>query len=564
MAYKFQLGEAKLSGSITQTDGSGDLRATTVDSLDVSSGGISNAGAIAGASTIAGSGLASLGSLAVDDGSTIGTDSDTDMITLTNGSDIALANDLDFNIAKAGGLQLAGVSVSSTAAELNLLDGAAADTIVNSKAVIYGSAGEVNSSAFHISGQEVIDGSGNAALGNVEVDGFVSASSHISASALDIENGAQIGGDVLSNGKVYGVTMAAGNSEEFAVSSAGAVSAASLNVDDGGTIGTDSDTDMLTLTNADNITVASDVELILSEGKLKLGSTAVTSTAAELNLLDGAAADTVVNSKAVIYGSAGEVNATSFDISGTEVISSAGNLAVNAIEFDGNIDIANAGGFSLGASMGANTMTLGGSTSTVRVAGDLEVVGTLNRVTETELLIEDKAVIVASGSANAAAAAGAGLVVDIASGDMSWLYQANGENVGGVNASSSGDIFVASGSAGLIDIQAAAFYGDGSNLTNVNASGVEETVQDVNSTGTINLNNGLQVLADCSAGDITLTLPLVASLEGKMLKIKRKGGGNAVTLDTTAGTIDGASTIVLDSDFAAVTIISDGSNFFVI
>ena len=139
MAYKFQLGEAKLSGSITQTDGSGDLRATTVDSLDVSSGGISNAGAIAGASTIAGSGLASLGSLAVDDGSTIGTDSDTDMITLTNGSDIALANDLDFNIAKAGGLQLAGVSVSSTAAELNLLDGAAADTIVNSKAVIYSS-----------------------------------------------------------------------------------------------------------------------------------------------------------------------------------------------------------------------------------------------------------------------------------------------------------------------------------------------------------------------------------------------------------------------------------------
>ena len=126
MAYKFQLGEAKLSGSITQTDGSGDLRATTVDSLDVSSGGISNAGAIAGASTIAGSGLASLGSLAVDDGSTIGTDSDTDMITLTNASDVAIASDLDLIIGKAGGLNLADGAVSSTAAELNLLDGSSA------------------------------------------------------------------------------------------------------------------------------------------------------------------------------------------------------------------------------------------------------------------------------------------------------------------------------------------------------------------------------------------------------------------------------------------------------
>lgn len=52
----------------------------------------------------------------------------------------------------------------------------------------------------------------------------------------------------------------------------------------------------------------------------------VTSTAAELNLVDGAASNTVVNSKAVIYGSAGEVQATTVDLgdwtisqSGTEL-----------------------------------------------------------------------------------------------------------------------------------------------------------------------------------------------------------------------------------------------------
>ena len=42
----------------------------------------------------------------------------------------------------------------------------------------------------------------------------------------------------------------------------------------------------------------------------------VTSTAAELNLVDGSSANTVVNSKAVIYGSAGEVKATQVDITG--------------------------------------------------------------------------------------------------------------------------------------------------------------------------------------------------------------------------------------------------------
>ena len=42
----------------------------------------------------------------------------------------------------------------------------------------------------------------------------------------------------------------------------------------------------------------------------------VTSTAAELNLVDGSSANTVVNSKAVIYGSSGEITSTQLDITG--------------------------------------------------------------------------------------------------------------------------------------------------------------------------------------------------------------------------------------------------------
>jgi len=43
---------------------------------------------------------------------------------------------------------------------------------------------------------------------------------------------------------------------------------------------------------------------------LTINGTDVTSTAEELNLLDGSVAETVVNNKAVIYGDAGEVAAT--------------------------------------------------------------------------------------------------------------------------------------------------------------------------------------------------------------------------------------------------------------
>lgn len=48
----------------------------------------------------------------------------------------------------------------------------------------------------------------------------------------------------------------------------------------------------------------------LEEGSWKVSGTAVASSGAELNLLDGAIANTVVNSKAVVYGSAGEIAAT--------------------------------------------------------------------------------------------------------------------------------------------------------------------------------------------------------------------------------------------------------------
>lgn len=56
--------------------------------------------------------------------------------------------------------------------------------------------------------------------------------------------------------------------------------------------------------------------------------TDVTSTAAEVNLLDGSVAGTIVNSKGVIYGASGEVNATTLQISGTAITSTAAELNI--------------------------------------------------------------------------------------------------------------------------------------------------------------------------------------------------------------------------------------------
>ena len=199
----------------------------------------SSAGQVA-ATTVASTGAITSASLAVDNSGTIGCDADTDIITLENQS-MTVADDVDVNIAKAGGLQLGGSAITSTAAELNLLDTSVAGSVVNSKAVIYSSAGQVAATT---------------------------------------------------------------------VASTGAITSASLAVDNSGTIGCDADTDIITLANQ-SMTVADDVDVnIAKAGGLQLGGSAITSTAAELNLLDTSVAGSVVNSKAVIYSSAGQVAAT--------------------------------------------------------------------------------------------------------------------------------------------------------------------------------------------------------------------------------------------------------------
>ena len=120
--------------------------------------------------------------------------------------------------------------------------------------------------------------------------------------------------------------------------------------------------------SADKLLTAGDTVIDIVKDKLLIGSTAVTttaaelnildgvtSTAAELNLLDGSSADTVVNSKAVIYGSSGEVAGTLSTAAQTNVTSlgTLTALTVDNLGVNGNTITANSGDLNLTPASGS-------------------------------------------------------------------------------------------------------------------------------------------------------------------------------------------------------------------
>tara|TARA_R100001015_G_C4631994_1_gene195018 strand:+ start:2855 stop:3778 length:924 start_codon:yes stop_codon:yes gene_type:complete len=73
----------------------------------------------------------------------------------------------------------------------------------------------------------------------------------------------------------------------------------------------------------------------INTATLAIGGTAVTSTAAELNLTDGATADTVVNSKTVVYGAAGQITANELDVDNIQIDAN----AVKSTNSNGNVQL---------------------------------------------------------------------------------------------------------------------------------------------------------------------------------------------------------------------------------
>ena len=217
------------------------------------------------------------------------------------------------------GLQLGGAAVTAIASELNLLDTAVAGTVVNSKAVIYSAGGVVQGTDFK--GPDGFD-IGNAS--NADAMNF-------GAAEITVKDGvdfsvATVGGFNYGGAAVTSTaaelnlldTAVAGtvvNSKAVIYSAGGIVQGTGFKGPDDAEVGNATNADLLVL-GAANVTVKANSDLTVAKaGGLNLADGAVTSTAAELNLLDGSSAATVVNSKGVIYGAAGQVNGTSLSAS---------------------------------------------------------------------------------------------------------------------------------------------------------------------------------------------------------------------------------------------------------
>lgn len=73
------------------------------------------------------------------------------------------------------------------------------------------------------------------------------------------------------------------------------------------------------------------------------------------------------------------------------------------------------------------------------------------------------------------------------------------------------------------------------------------------------------LLCDATGGAFTITLPAAATVSGASISVKKTdASANAVTIDGNASeTIDGAATRLLSTQYEAVTLWSDGSNWWV-
>ena len=106
-----------------------------------------------------------------------------------------------------------------------------------------------------------------------------------------------------------------------------------------------------------------------------------------------------------------------------------------------------------------------------------------------------------------------------------------------------------------------------------NHSGVHErfkaktfTATLVTKTSSYSAANESTIICDATSGAMTITLPPASGVPGIFYNIKKIDSSvNAVTVDgADSETIDGATTAVLSSQYASITIQCDGSTWWII
>ena len=304
-----------------------------------------------------------------------------------------------------------------------------------------------------------------------------------------------------------------------------------------------------------------------SDSGLHLGGTLVTSTAAELNILDGvtatateinlldgatsATSTTLVDADRVIvnddgtmkqvalsdvktYIGAGAADDITTGDAAVTIATSAGNITIDAQGSDTDIIFKGTDG-----SSDTTFLTLDGSE-----AGD----ATFNRnVTVTgDIILDDGGSIKEAGGT-------AAITID-ASGEVTKIGQ---------DSPSDGQFLQWDGSNSKV-VWAAASGGGGSQLP--------PEVKTVSTTATLSLTpsnsstyNSIEVIYTATGSSAyTVTLPTAASIEGKKIHVKRLATANITVDGDGSETIDGSATFVLTSQYSSITLISDGTNWIII
>jgi hypothetical protein len=187
-------------------------------------------------------------------------------------SNITTTGTITGGTVNATTLQKGGVSISSTAAEINTLSSVTAGTVSASKAVVVDSNKDISSFRN---------------LTATNLTGSLQTAAQTNITSVGTLTGLTVNGNVsISDG-----------TNDFDIASHDGTNGLKL---------------------AGTLVKSTAAELNILDG--------VTSSTTELNLVDGSTAGSILNNKAVIYGNAGEVNATKFQISGTDISSTATEL----------------------------------------------------------------------------------------------------------------------------------------------------------------------------------------------------------------------------------------------
>jgi hypothetical protein len=330
-------------------------------------------------------------------GTTIGHTDDTDLITLADGI-ATVAGEVSMTT-----LDIGGTNVTATAAELNIMDGVTATTAeLNIMDGVTATTAELN----------IMDGVTATTTELNLMDGGTSASSTTLAAAdrlivndngtmkqvalSDFETFFESALDTTSNITTVGaldsgsITSGFGNIDtgSSTITTTGLITGGSLDIDDvvinGTTIGHTDDTDLMTV--ADGVlTVAGEVSMTT----LDIGGTNVTSTAAELNILDGVTStaaelnilDGVTSTAAElnildgVTSTAAELNildgvtATTAELNYSDTGASVGTVvASKVVTVDANKDVASFRNITLTGELDAGSLD---------VSGDADIDGTL-------------------------------------------------------------------------------------------------------------------------------------------------------------------------------------------